>query len=255
MTGYRLLTGEYLEPAEPFRDEAGIWQLPEVEPPAQLVLNPRVSPQLSALILRMVSVRPEQRGPTAQLAEALEQAAGSTTLPSAPPSLARQTPPPLPAPIEQPSAPSELVIAESSSRPSRPWLMVAPAILALLAWAWWATPGTSLRESSTWSTEEDGGTTGLGEATSPASAVASPESSGQQVFAQETAPEPVQGQLRPDAKGHCPHKRLAPLNGGCWVPLAREECEVLIGQVFKGRCYVPAMPSDRTPPFNPARSP
>jgi serine/threonine protein kinase len=272
MTGYKLLTGEYLEPAEPFRDEAGTWQLPDVEPPAKLVLNPRVTPQLSALILRMVSVRPEQRGTTSQLAEALEHAAEGTLPPSASLSMAPQPPPPLVALEEQPAAAAVLAPEQSSAEmssvrllppradtpPGRPWLAMATAALALLAWAWWAAPNSSLMEPSALriqaapAGQEAGDTTGLGEAGASASTLAAPSPSAEQVLAEDPLPKPLPGQLRPDANGRCRHKRQVALNGGCWVPLEQEQCEAHIGQLFKGRCYVPAFASRRPPAFSPA---
>jgi serine/threonine protein kinase len=275
MTGYRLLTGKYLELTKPTKDEAGTWHLAPVAPPPQLVLNPRVPPQLSALILRMLSVSPEQRGTATQLAEALESAAESTVPSSAPPSLSPPMPPSVtthdeqtastsvPAPEKSPAEKGSIVrsLPRENGWPRRAWLTMATAGLALLAWAWWTSsrtslmPPSSLRPDTALSHQEDGGTKGLGEAASPASAVTSPDSSDPQVLTQDTLPEPLPGQLRPDATGRCPHKRQVALNSGCWVPLAREECEALNGQIFRGRCYVPAMSSQRQPPFRPARKP
>ena len=79
VTAYRLVTGHYPELAEPSQDEAGTWHLQGLSSPAPLLLNPRVSPQLNGLILRMLSVHPEARGTAAQLAEALEQASQLST--------------------------------------------------------------------------------------------------------------------------------------------------------------------------------
>jgi serine/threonine protein kinase len=272
MTGYRLLTGEYLELNEPTKDEAGSWHLEDMAAPPQLVLNPRVPPQLSALILRMLSVNPEQRGTTTQLAEALESAAESAAPSSAPPSLSPQTPLPVAPHGEQASAASERGSEKSSAekgstgrthrradvRPRRAWLTMAAAGVALLAWTWWASPGTALKRPSALRTEaapphqEDGGTRGLGEAASPASTAVSPGSSDPQVLSEDTLPEPLPGQIRPDANGRCPHKRQVALNGGCWVP---EDCEAFGGQLFKGRCYVPAMSPKPSPRFTPSHRP
>jgi serine/threonine protein kinase len=273
MTGYRLLTGEYLELNEPTKDEAGTWHLEDVAPPPQLVLNPHVPSQLSALILRMLSVRPEQRGTAAELAEALERAAESIAAPDAQPSLVPQTPPAMAPLREQASATSGRIPHEASARKSSAegfllrasarspwaWLTMSSVGLALLAWAWWASPVTSLKKPSAAHTEaagahqKDGGSTGLGEASS--SSVAAPDSANPQALAEDTLPEPLPGQLRPDANGRCPHKRQVALNGVCWVPLAREECEAFSGQMFKGRCYAPAMLTGRPQPFNPSRNP
>ncbi|MBN1206449.1 MAG: serine/threonine protein kinase [Myxococcaceae bacterium] len=77
VTAYRLVTDEYPPPTDPGEDIEGVWQVDGAgaRPPASL--NPRVAPQLDALILRMLSVRPEARGTVQALAEALEQAARS----------------------------------------------------------------------------------------------------------------------------------------------------------------------------------
>jgi serine/threonine protein kinase len=78
VTAYRLVTGEYPELAEPTQDATETWHLEGIASPAPRDLNPRVAPQLNALILRMLSVRPEERGPAAELTQALEQAAALT---------------------------------------------------------------------------------------------------------------------------------------------------------------------------------
>jgi hypothetical protein len=140
---------------------------------------------------------------------------------------------------------------------------MATASLSLFAWAWWAAPSKSreqpavMRKEAASASQQDGGTTGLGDTASITSTVASPDSSAQEVLAEDTPPEPQPGQTRPDAAGRCPHKRQVALNGGCWAPLKveREECEAASGQMFKDRCYVPVMPHGRPPPFSPANTP
>ena len=76
-------------------------------------------------------------------------------------------------------------------------------------------------------------------------------------LAEDSLPEPVPGQLRPDAKGRCPHKRQLALNGACWVPMDPEECEALgsNGKLFKGRCYVPVLSPNRPSTTHPTRPP
>jgi serine/threonine protein kinase len=244
MTGYRLLTGEYLELNAPTQDEAGTWHLTDSAPSSRLVLNPRVPSQLRALILRMLSVDPEQRGTAAALAEALELAAESM----APPAMAPQT-------AEKGS--TEHLLPREGAKPRRALVITAAAGLALLTWAWWASHSTPIVSSSAFHTEAvwlgqaDGGTAGLGEAV-PASPAVSPDSSDEQTLAEDPLPEPLPGQLRLDANGHCPHKRQVALNGACWVP---EDCSVFGGQMYKGRCYVPVMLPGRPPRINPAEQP
>jgi hypothetical protein len=66
---------------------------------------------------------------------------------------------------------------------------------------------------------------------------------------EDTLPEPLPGQTRPDAKGRCPLKGQVVLNKGCWFEAAvdREGCAELDGQMLKGTCYVPFIPRGRRP--------
>ncbi|MDY7232917.1 serine/threonine-protein kinase, partial [Hyalangium rubrum] len=75
VSAYRLVTGQYLPPVD-VREEAGgglrlNWTPPR--PPQEL--NPRVAPELDALILRMLAARPDERPSAGELAKALETAA------------------------------------------------------------------------------------------------------------------------------------------------------------------------------------
>lgn len=190
----------------------------------------------------------------------------SDTPPSDPPGLPAPPPDgqdftarsPIPEKASTEKAPSGHFLPWEDARPRRAMLTTAAAGLVLLGWAWWTAPDISLKRRSAMRTkavqvhQEDGGATGLGEAASPDSPAVSPDSSEPRALAEETPPEPLPGQLRPDAKGRCPHKRHVALNGACWVP---EDCSVFGGQIFKGRCYVPAMPSARKPRFTPSHRP
>jgi eukaryotic-like serine/threonine-protein kinase len=114
--------------------------------------------------------------------------------------------------------------------------------------------GGSFSVRSSEADRADAGTAGLGETVSATlSAVDAPESS-LSVMADEPLPEPLPGQTRPDAKGRCPHKGQVVLNGACWVPVETETCDALsIGQMYRGRCYVPELPRKRSstaqPPY------
>ncbi|HYH97235.1 serine/threonine-protein kinase [Hyalangium sp.] len=166
VTAYRLVTGTYPELGEPSKDEAGLWHLESLASPPPLVLNPRVDTRLNALILRMISVRPEQRGTAQELVEALEQAA-QLTLPESTRSLfvqelspsvdsggqapAASGPAPLPLAHDMAEAQAPKLTSltpGSAERVSplvhmRPWLLrlaTAAALLALGAWVGWLTP-------------------------------------------------------------------------------------------------------------------
>ncbi|WP_224245968.1 serine/threonine-protein kinase [Hyalangium gracile] len=217
MVGCRLLTGEYPEWVEPTQDEQGTWRVRRVRTPASLR---GVEPSVRACLVRLLSVSPEQRGTAAECAEVLEQA-------SRPP---------------------------WAMGPRWSWLAMA-AGLTLVVWSGW-TVAARFEEKGSLAlvrTEEesslDAGTAGLGEAAASASMAQSLEPSAPAPLAEEPPPDPQPGQVRPDAKGRCPHKRQVALNGACWVPLNLEECEALgsngNAKMFKGRCYVPALSPER----------
>ncbi len=256
VTACRLLTGEYPELGEPHKDERGTWHVESVVPPPALL---QVEPPLRDLILRMLAARPEERGSAAQLAEALEQAAGHSSEPTAPSKA--QAPSPEERSVARGS--TERVSPEAHAHSWLPQLSMAAAALALAAWAWWATPNkpgdehAAAQAAATTAEQKDAGTTGLGEAAAVVSPESSPTSAAQEVMTEDTLPEPLPGQTRPNAKGRCPHKQQVALNGGCWVELLVEsdKCELLNGKMFKGTCYVPSIPPGRPPTSCPTNKP
>ncbi len=269
VTAYRLVTGQYPELADPIQDEAGTWHLQGLASPAPLVLNPRVSPQLNALILRMLSMRPEDRGTTAQLAEALEQVSQLSTPESTRPLLAQQA-----LEVREEAAQESSLTPSSAERvrfpaPVRSWrrrLVKTAVFLALGAWVWWLTPGRApqqpavVRHEASAAQQQDGGTAGLGDDAATASMAPSPAPSVPGVRAENTLPEPLPGQARPDAKGRCPHSLQVPLGGGCWIKtsLNREKCELLKpngGYMFQGTCYMAVFLPGRQPTSEPVRKP
>jgi serine/threonine protein kinase len=252
VTACRLVTGAYPELGEAHAVEHGTWRVEPLMLP-QALYSSRVAPPLRALILRMLSLRPEQRGTAAQLAQEMERAAVS--LPDS--STSRSA-----------SYPEPAVGQRSGARASPPahlrswrlWLAAGAASLLLATWTRWMTPGESVESASVAQTEnaEEGqpeeGPVGLGEAVASASTEDSPETLGPRVMAEETPPEPQPGQTRPDAKGRCPHKRQVAFNGGCWMTVSAdpEECAEISGHLYKGTCYLPSTPPGRPPTSNPA---
>ncbi|MBN1205685.1 MAG: protein kinase [Myxococcaceae bacterium] len=294
VTAYRLVTSQYPELGEPSQDEADTWHLEGLASPAPLDLNPRVSPRLDALILRMLSLRPEERGTAAELAEALEQAAQLTTPESTRPlftqelrpeestvrqRVAASEPASLPPGHEETQAQAQAAVVPSGEQCSSPrvsppararsWrgrLLKAAALMALGAWVWWCIPRkfpeqpTAVRHEAVEARLEDGGTSGLGDEAATASTQSSPAPSVPGVRADDTLPEPLPGQARLDAKGRCPRVWQVALGGGCWVKtsLDREKCESLKpigGHMFKGTCYMPVLLHGRQPTSDPARKP
>ncbi|MFL5343760.1 MAG: serine/threonine-protein kinase [Hyalangium sp.] len=252
VTACRLVTGDYPVLAEPRRDERGTWhQDTVVVPPALL----RLDPPLRDSILRMLSVRPEDRGTAAHWAQELERSA-RPTLPKSPPLPAAST-------VARDSAAD--IDSRVPARPRRSWRLTAAAGVVLATWAWWAVPSDGVYTPSSGKHESagvdrpDAGTAGLGETAASAATMDSSEPSFLEAMAKETPPEPEPGQIRPDARGRCPRKQQVALNGGCWaqVPLEREECEATGGSIFKGTCYLPITASKRGPtssPTNPQNS-
>jgi serine/threonine protein kinase len=303
VTAHRLVTGQYPELGEPFQDGAGIWQLGEMASPSPLILNPRVEPRLDALILRMLSMRPEVRGSATELAEALEEAAERISPRSDQPLFAGEAPvrsvrllveapassgpgpsfssPPnteaqasearesaAPTQVQQ-QLPEKTAHVRNSAEPTarrafarlwRPRPAVAVAALILIAWAWWATRGGTVERPTVARTEAgnsdraDAGTVGLGNVATTTSIVGSPDASVPELIAEDSLPDPLPGQTRPDGKGRCPRKEQLALNGGCWVqiPFEREKCEGN-GYVFTTQCYGPVLlhPRKRQPTSQP----
>lgn len=228
VTACRLVTGDYPVFAAPWRDESGTWHLDTVIPPPALL---QVEPPLRDSILRLLSVRPEDRGTAAQWAQEWERAARGTL----------------------PKRPSESLPPQP--RPWRSRLALAGVVLAI----WVGAPSDGVHTPSACAHEiagadqPDAGTSGLGETAASAATMDSPEPSFLDAMAEEPPPEPEPGQIRPDAKGRCPRKQQVALNGACWaqVALEREECEATGGSIFNGTCYQPLFGPKRRPTSSP----
>jgi eukaryotic-like serine/threonine-protein kinase len=241
VTAWRIVTGEYPELAEPVMDAQGTWRL-QVVVHAALRDEARVEPALRACILRMLSERPEERGSVEELAEALERAAGQM-------------------------GPRSSLACASPPEQGRLWqrhLAVVASVALIAAGAWWVTSERSGEQLTAADHAEavgvgpaSEGTTGLGDSTAPTSTSAAPSRQAPEVLAREPLPEPRPGQVRPDAQGRCPRKRQIALNEGCWweTTLDGEVCAGVNGQMFKGKCYVPFIPSERGPTSGPTHKP
>jgi hypothetical protein len=239
VTAYRLVTGEYPPSAEPQMDEEGSWRVEPAQLPPPGELNPRVEPELSALVLRMLSLAPEARGSAGELAEALEAVAGGSE--------------------PEVQAPAGVPVRERPRARGLAWrsrrVLAAVGVclalgLGLVVHELWQA-GAS-RESVAMGQGSAGeGPVGLGGSASEAPVVPVQEPSEQEAIGQEPLPEPRPGQLRPDAKGQCPGRKQVAINGGCWLELlasGAEEC-VQSGYVLvKGQCYAPVLEKRRKPP-------
>jgi serine/threonine protein kinase len=241
VTACRLLTGEYPELPKPFQDEHGIWHVEAVRLPPALVRDACVEPGLRAVVLRLLSVLPEQRGTASELAEALEQQDGLDHVPAT-----RRREAPIPLEAKR----SGRVLSRASARY---WLSLAVAGLLLAIWTQWRTEPSLVQATTPEKGSPDVGTVGLGEAAVCMPPEQAPSETTQEGMTQDTLPEPLPGQTRPDEKGRCPRKGLVTLNKGCWATTAvdREGCAEMGGQMFKGTCYVPFIPRGRRPNSSP----
>jgi serine/threonine protein kinase len=221
VTAYRLVMGQYPPGSDARQDEQGTWQATSPDLRPLLESNPRLEPPLREVILQLLSAAPEQRGTAAQVAQALEAAAGEEERP------------------EHSKLPER-------ARAWKPWLtLAAAAACTVLLWsAQWGHRASSTQAS-------DAGTTALGDSSSTAPQTAPPSAEESAPLAQEPLPQPRPGQARPDEKGRCPGHKQVPINGGCWgelLPMSAEECAETGYVPFQGKCYTPAP----APPKKPA---
>ncbi|MFL5350854.1 MAG: serine/threonine protein kinase [Hyalangium sp.] len=228
VTACRLLTGEYPELYEPFRDEEGTWHVERVRMPRALVSGSWVEPSLRNLTLRLLSVPPEQRGSAAQLARELASPEGSSRRPSGSRALRRRAGRWLTA------VAVGLALAVGVGRTVAHELLERPSVARTEP----ARPGSA-----------EAGTSGLGEDAARTS-LDKPSSGAPPEGMKDALPEPQPGQARPDEKGRCPSKAMVILNGGCWTPISwePEKCQELGGKMFKGVCYEPFIPLGRKHP-------
>jgi hypothetical protein len=261
VTTCRLITGEYPELSTPRRDEHGRWRVDSVVPPQALTRDERIPPLLRATVLRMLSMRPQERGTAEQLAEALEQDA-APPLEDSPASRSVRPQSATHSPEETTSAAPRPV---ASTRSARPWFALAAAVLVAAGGAWWveARRGTALfaleQAGAVAASRSIVGSAGLGDAATAPSAAAGLQ--GPKGIAEDALPTPLPDQVRPDSQGHCPHKKQVALNGGCWfaLPLNREDCEAglsgYMGVMFKNKCYLPILRHGRQPSSSPPPTP
>ncbi|MFP2934391.1 serine/threonine-protein kinase, partial [Pyxidicoccus sp. 3LG] len=75
VTAFRLVTEDYPTSMDPTDEAARRWYLKDTPPPSPRARNERCCEELSALVLRMLTATPEERGSAHELAVALERAA------------------------------------------------------------------------------------------------------------------------------------------------------------------------------------
>jgi serine/threonine protein kinase len=255
VTACVLATGSYPEMGTLRKAEHGSWYLDSLLLPRAL-FSAQVAPPLRELILRMLSIRPEERGTAAELAPVLERAADSLTPPCPLPSASEAEP----APVCRAEASASSPRAPVHSRP--PWLALAVAAGALAMWAGWMTraafpqaPEVPPRASeaahpTARKSSPEERPVGLGEAAASTATPGPSLPSASEPLAEDSPPEPSEGQAQPDKKGRCPHPQQVILNGNCWgrMKAGPQECEAFSGQMYQGTCYVPILrPGSKRP--------
>jgi len=279
VTAYRLVTDEYPTPTDPGLKESRLWYAGKGSPRPPLVLNARVYPRLSALILRMLSLRPEDRGMARELAEQLENSAKHAGPQADQPLFAWETLERSAWSREDAAAASDLghrpryrdmaVVhaaqkrdaAELSTgeRATQPWMLAAAA--ALIALGLYGVVGQWIHER--WPVvaqagEEDAGTPDGGVAELAQEALSAhvrkdPLSRGRAIISVDVPPKPVDGQRRTDSRGQCTRRGEVPINGGCWFRFDENVVPPCVTGQYEwlGRCYQPSYVTPRSPTSTP----
>jgi serine/threonine protein kinase len=244
VTAYRLVTAKYPPSAHPWDEATWLWAPEALAHWTAQVSNPRCTPELSALVGRMLSLHPEARGSARELAEALEQAARSAGHAADVPLFTGEEP--------RPAGLFPLPQRVTVRRPPRlrRWARYGAAglggALALSAWGLLskvqpeepATPHLAQQEES-----RDAGTVAVGDSVLTAPVSANKALSLWASIAVDLPLKPLPGQWRPAGNGRCPGKVQVAINGGCWMKMAVElkDCAEWAGFEYRGACYLPAM--------------
>jgi serine/threonine protein kinase len=262
---YRLVTDAYPPSTHPYVEESRCWLPGGAGAPPPRQLNPRVDAQLNALISRMLSLRPEDRGTAGELAEAMERGVAHARASADAPLFEWEPLKPAEWTKEEQAEAEQLghrprwrdqeraraaeqpdaAVTPSAirARPVRPrrWLPWLAAVLTLGLWP--EKTGSILFEEEASETRSpiSRGESAQSSPDTPAKA------SSREGIAQEPPPKPQPGQLRPDASGRC-RKGLIVINGGCWgkTEVKTEDC-LETWLVYQGGCYAPAFEPRREP--------
>jgi hypothetical protein len=269
VTAYRLVTGVYPPPGtdpEALKEHLQV-PLPQRRPAHEF--NKRVTPELSALIERMLAKEPEARGSAREIAEAAESAAEHTRPEANVPFLDLEWPEArahampgrgLPASNAEPPV-VEAAAAETPlvrrkylflSWARRPGFASATFFL-MVAGTCWMSPGPHggppevvQAEAPSADSAQDAGTRGLGDSMHSTRETSQEPTvtPGPKAIARQKVGQPLPGQLRPP----CPTPAQVSINGGCWrrypdpPPCGDGTYE------WKGACYFPVVERPRAQP-------
>ncbi|MFP2907124.1 serine/threonine-protein kinase [Pyxidicoccus sp. 3LFB2] len=255
VTAYRLVTGKYPPLAHPRADDAWLWRPEELAHWTARIINPRCTPELSALVARMLSPHAEARGNAREMAEALEEAARNA---------GREADVPLftgdePRPAGLFPLPQHVTVRPPPRSRTWPWLAAAGlgGALALsvggqLRVSRFDEPEASQRAKQEEST--DAGTVAVGDAALTAAVAPEETPSVWASIAADVPPKPFPGQRRPDGNGRCPGRLQVAVNGGCWLKLSIDvkDCDEAGGIEYRSACYQPVMTRSRPPTSGPS---
>jgi hypothetical protein len=273
---YRLLTDVY--PPTPYLEEPGseVWREGGAGPRPARELNPRVSPELDAIISRLLAHAPEERfnGQARLAAEALEQVAhgacsramsrlfvwGHDHLPCVrspeAAQLAAQRDATSRQELERREA-QEKAGAATALEPARrsafapAWAAAGAAALLVLVLVLVTgrrppgEPQTDARRSS----REDRGVSVGDSAISPAmvTPAARPQSDSVHRLARPLPEKPFPGQRQPP----CTPRMETVIRGGCWVEIVMKPPCGNAAYEWEGKCYIPSIPQSRQPTSKP----
>jgi hypothetical protein len=237
---YRCVTGEYPPPVDVREEETGPGQLVWTAARPAQELNPRVQPELSALIHRMLSEQPEDRPKASEVAQALEER------------------------IKQPDAAAALVEQEQEQEPEEApdsvwqalarnrlhiWVMVCTGLGGLVgaAAAGWGLHSAweGLARHSAGVERRLLGPAGVGNIVLRDPTVEVEQPSGQKRVGLPIPKDPLPGQRRAP---RCQPPAETSINGGCWIeaPKVKPPCGDLFYE-WNGGCYAPHFVRPREP--------
>ncbi|HEX8698233.1 MAG TPA: serine/threonine-protein kinase [Myxococcaceae bacterium] len=279
---YRLVTDEYPPPTQPGESGSEVWREGGPGPRHPREINPRVSPELEACILRLLAVAPVERfgGKAHKAAEALEQAAESAASQGNVPlfdwseeqgprlrssGTARRS-------AERDAAEREKHAQREEQARRRTQVGRPQALLRSLAPRWRTAAGVGLigvlltglavavrlrgqAESSSDSRAREGGRVAVGDSasTTPADSVSLLPGDKKRGVSLPLPEQPFPGQNRPP----CKRSGEVEIRGGCWYrltelkpPSCKEEGKEE-AYLWKGTCYGPSSSMRREPTSSP----
>jgi eukaryotic-like serine/threonine-protein kinase len=233
VTGWRLMTGFYPPLCEPVDTPGGGVDIHLPSPPPEDV--ERLSPELAAVLCRMLTREPSERGSASKLAEALSDAARTASPRVTPPPPARAGP----ASIGRRGLRRRL----SRALNGHVWhVAVAACVLLALGVGWAARSITGPGLETLGLGTEDGGAAGLLDTTVgvPIQPATPPPS--RAGVAKELPEEPLADQRR----APCTARHEVAIRGGCWLQLGnlKPPCSEETFE-WKGACYLPSYPRGR----------